>query len=210
MAGDGYFIVRSEYWRRPMKNNLTDGKANVFSVLIRQLARRFSRLKTLLAAGSDILVVCYVLLALYSLPLIVILTTFVISDGFTKSSSTIEFSMALAGLYASDVRETLGTFVVPFIMAYAVAGAQKNDRIEARTLWLFFSLAILFVVSIVVYCAVTTRIDLMLSQTSANKEFVIESKRQFLSMSASYVKELLVYISLLIGISRARRSEEPQ
>lgn len=185
-------------------------KAGVLSVVIRMVEGSTRRFKRWLWAPSDILVICYVLLGLYSLPLLVILATFVLSDGFTKSSPVIEFNMALAGLYASDVRETLGTFVVPFIMAYAVAGVQRSGRVQARTLWLFLVLVVLFVISIIVYCAVTTRIDLMLSQTSVAPAFVMESKKQFLLISSSYVKELLVYISLLIGISQAGRSEEPK
>lgn len=158
-----------------------------------------------MASSSDILTICYALLALYALPLIVLLVTFIASDWYTTSSPTISFSMALAGLYASDVRETLGTFVVPFIMAYAVAGVQKDGRIEARTLWLFMTLALLFLMSIMVYCAVTTRIDVMLGQTDASAEDVLASRENFLAMSRAYVKELLVYISLLIGISQAGR-----
>jgi hypothetical protein len=172
------------------------------------LLRLLQRARAWMKSSSDILTICYALLALYALPLIVLLATFVASNWYTQSSPTIEFSMALAGLYASDVRETLGTFVVPFIMAYAVAGVQKDGRIEARTLWLFVTLALLFLVSIIVYCAVTTRIDVMLGQTDASPEDVLASREHFLAMSRAYVKELLVYISLLIGISQAGRQGE--
>ncbi|MDH5833396.1 hypothetical protein [Luteimonas kalidii] len=168
----------------------------------------FLRVKSWLESPSDILTICYVLLGLYALPLIVLLATFIASDWYTRSSPTITFSMAIAGLYASDVRETLGTFVVPFIMAYAVAGVQKDGRIEARTIWLFATLTFLFLLSIVVYCAITTRVDVMLGQTDALPEVVSKSREHFLAMSRDYVKELLVYISLLIGISQAGRQGE--
>lgn len=172
-----------------------------------RLRRTLRHVREWLSSSSDVLTICYTLLALYALPLIVILVTFVASDGFSISSPAISFSMALAGLYASDVRETLGTFVVPFIMAYAVAGAQKDARIESRTLWLFFTLAALFVASIIVYCAITTSVNTMLAQSDEGTEAVISSRQNFLAMSEAYVKELLVYISLLIGISQARRGE---
>jgi len=164
---------------------------------------RFGRMFRWVSKPRDILVVCYVLLTLYALPLFIVLFAFLVSSGFTVSSRSIDFSIALAGLYASEIRETLGTFVIPFITAYAVAGVQKERRVEARTLWLFFSLTTLFLISVVVYSAVQTQIDVMLSQTALDADRMMESKDNFLNMSSAYVKELLVYISLLIGITQA-------
>lgn len=163
-----------------------------------------------LASPYDILFVCYALLFLYALPLIVILIAFISSDWFKASSPTIVFSMSLAGLYASEIRETLGTFVVPFVTAYAVAGVQKGGRLEPRTIWLFFTLVLLFLISVVVYSAIDQKVVTMLSQTSVGKDEAQEAKVHFISMSKSYVKELLVYISLVIGISNAGRKEEKQ
>lgn len=191
-----------------MSNIMVSAARNIGVSVARWTGSHACRVWVWLTATYDILVVCYVLLLLYALPLIVILAAFVVSDWFTASSPMIEFSMALAGLYALDVRPTLGTFVVPFVTAYAVAGVQKNDRLEAKTMWLFFTLTLLFLMSIVVYGAIQLRVDQMIGQTSQSKVISTDAKENFLSMSVAYVKELLVYISLVIGISRAGRTGE--
>jgi hypothetical protein len=191
-----------------MSNQLLTNAGEFLMGIFRSFTNRMRQAVAWLKSPFDILFVCYALLMLYALPLIVILFAFVSSDWFTKSSALISFSMSLASLYASNVRETLGTFIVPFVTAYAVAGVQKGNRLEARTLWLFVTLIGLFLMSIVVYSAIQTKVDTMLGQTSVPKPDRLAAKNQFLSMSASYVKELLVYISLLIGISHAGRAGE--
>jgi len=150
------------------------------------------------------LLIAYTLLVLYSLPLFVLLITFVVSSGFTASSSWIEFAIALSGIYLTPTRDTLGTFVVPFITAYATTTIQKGIGIERETLTFFFVLVTIFLLSILVYCAVNMRVDLLLTQLSETKESVLSgSKEKLLAVASSYVKETLAYISLLLGISQA-------
>ncbi len=155
------------------------------------------------------ILICYTLLGLYAIPLFLILATFAASNGFTETSKFIDFGLALVALYSADTRETLGTFVVPFVTAYAVADAQGKGKVAAKTVWLFGTLTTLFLLSVVAYCAVHTRVDVMLGQTSVDGETLLKSRGEFLSISSAYVKELLVYISLVIGISQARKSETP-
>jgi hypothetical protein len=148
--------------------------------------------------------IAYTLLVLYSLPLLVLLITFLVSSGFTESSSLIEFSIALSGIYLTPTRDTLGTFVVPFVTAYATTTIQKGVGVERATLVFFFVLVAIFLLSILVYCAVNMRVDLLLTQLSETNQSVLSgSKEKLLAVAASYVKETLAYISLLLGISQA-------
>ena len=178
------------------------------AAMIAWLSARAHKIRTWLTSPFDILVICYSLLFLYALPLIVIIAAFAMSGWFSSESPLIEFSISLAALYASEVRESLGTFVVPFVTAYAVAGVQKSDRLEARTTWLFLTLTLLFLMAIVVNGAIRLKVDVMIAQTGFAKAVSIEAKDNLLLMSKAYVKEILVYISLLIGISRAGAAGE--
>jgi hypothetical protein len=129
--------------------------------------------------------IAYTLLVLYSLPLLVLLITFLVSSGFTESSSLIEFSIALSGIYLTPTRDTLGTFVVPFVTAYATTTIQKGVGVERATLVFFFVLVAIFLLSILVYCAVNMRVDLLLTQLSETNQSVLSgSKEKLLAVAA--------------------------
>lgn len=153
------------------------------------------------------LLITYTLLGLYSLPLLIILVTFAVSDGFAASSSWSEFSIALSGIYLSPTRDSLGTFVVPFVTAYSITTIQKGAGIERETKILFFVLVAIFIVSILVDCAINMRVDLLITNLSETNESILSgSKEKLLAMAKSYVKESLAYISLLLGISQSSKA----
>ncbi len=153
------------------------------------------------------LLITYTLLGLYSLPLLIIMVTFSVSDGFAASSSWSEFSIALSGIYLSPTRDSLGTFVVPFVTAYAITTIQKGAGIERETKILFFVLVAIFIVSILVYCAINMRVDLLITNLSETNQSILSgSKEKLLAMAESYVKESLAYISLLLGISQSSKA----
>jgi hypothetical protein len=134
------------------------------------------------------------------------LTSFFASDGFTISSSWIEFSIALSGIYLTPIRDALGACVVPFITAYAVTSIQQDTKIEIETRVLFLSIVGIFLLSILAYCAIKMRIDVFLGQLSATNQTELSGvKVKLLSMAESYVKEVLAYISLLLGISKSSK-----
>ena len=152
------------------------------------------------------LIVAYSLLVLYSLPLIVLLITFAATEGFAEASLWAEFTVALSKVYLSPVRDALGTFVVPFLTAYAVSSIQKGVEIKLQTLVMFFVLILIFVVSILVYCAVDMRGESLVQSLQEWDQGKLKSFSDDLkSMSGSYVKETLAYISLLIGISQSAK-----
>ncbi len=156
------------------------------------------------------LLITYTLLGLYSLPLFIILVTFSVSNGFATSSIWSEFSIALSGIYLSPTRDSLGTFVVPFVTAYAITTIQKRARIERQTIILFFVLVTIFIASVLVYCAINMRIEkLIVNLDETNQSIIIKSKEKLLLMSESYVKETLAYISLLLGISQSSKAGNP-
>jgi hypothetical protein len=152
--------------------------------------------------------IVFTLLGLYSLPLFVLLVTFIVTAGFSEASVWSEFAISLSGIYLSPLRDTLGTFAVPFITAYAVTTVQKDTSVAPDTLRLFYTLVLLLVVAITTYCVTDMRVSVLLSQLMEGDADKLEKfKERLLGISSAYVKELLVYISLLLGITGTKRRE---
>lgn len=147
------------------------------------------------------------LLALYILPLIIITITYVMSSSFTTPGSGVFFgySIALTKIYLGPMRETLGTFVVPFITAYAVSSIQKGMGFERDTKIIFFLMVAAFLLAIIVYCMMDTGVNQLLAESMINDQTELKETRiKLLQMPESYIKETLAYISLLLGISHSK------
>ena len=153
------------------------------------------------------LLITYTLLVLYTLPLFILLFTDFVSTGFIMPSSWIEFSIALCGIYLASARDTLGTVVVPLVTAYSATSLQREDTIGRDTKCIFFVLVAIFILSILVYCSVKTRLDILLAQlTETDQSILSTSKEKLITMTESYVKETLAYIALVLGISQSLRT----
>lgn len=152
------------------------------------------------------LLVTSLLFLLYALPLLIIGVTAVASSGFSEASSLVEFSVALSGVYLGPTRDTLGTFVVPFITASAATSIHKGAGIERETKVIFIVLVVLFVLSALVFCEVQMHADILVHQLNTeNQESLKGVDEKLKNMSESYIKEILGYISLLLGISQTSK-----
>lgn len=156
------------------------------------------------------LIVAYTLIALYSIPVVVLLGAFLISGGFQQGGFALDFSVALAGIYFASTREALGTFVVPFVTAFSAGQISgKEDKYSKKTLTLFFVLVALFLISMFSYAIISMRWESFLAQLDeANDAILRNAKSQLLGMSSAYVKESLAYISLLLGVTQATRMRQ--
>jgi len=154
------------------------------------------------------MVVAYTLLLLYALPVLVLLIAFAFSSGFALHSQWLEFSVALSGIYFTNTRDALGTFVVPFVTAFSVSRLQPDEgRYHPQTLRLFFVLVGLFLASMLCYSVVSMRVNEFVSQLNESSPGALaETKTRLLNVSAAYVKESLAYISLLLGVAQAANS----
>lgn len=154
------------------------------------------------------LIVAYTLITLYSIPVLVLLGSFLLSDGFQQGSFALDFSVALAGIYFTATRDALGTFVVPFVTAFSAGQISGEEgKYSKKTMALFFVLVALFLLSMLCYAVINMRWESFLAQLNeANSAVLKNAKEQLLGVSAAYVKESLAYISLLLGVTQATRA----
>lgn len=155
------------------------------------------------------LIIMSLLFMLYALPLFIIGITAIASSGFTEASGLVEFSVALSGVYLGPTRDTLGTFVVPFITAYAATSLHKGIGIERETMGIFIVLVALFVLAALVFCEVQMHADILVGQLNTiNQEVLKGVDEKLKNMSEAYIKEILGYISLLLGITQTSRTND--
>jgi hypothetical protein len=157
------------------------------------------------------LLVAYTLLLLYALPVLVLLLAFALSSGFTVASPWLDFSVSLSGIYFTETRDALGTFVVPFVTAFSVGRLPARESYHPQTLVMFFVLVLLFVLSMLAYSLVNMRAEAFVAQLDESAGEVLKQiKQRLLDVSTAYVKESLAYISLLLGVAQAnRKSPQP-
>lgn len=156
------------------------------------------------------LIVAYTLIALYAIPIFVLLAAFALSSGFSEGSASLDFSIALSGIYFTSTRDALGTFVVPFVTAFSVRQISgQQGKYSKQTMALFFVLVVLFLLSMFANAIMQMRWDSFLAQVEeANAEILKGAKDKLLGVTEAYVKELLAYISLLLGVTQATRTSE--
>ena len=160
----------------------------------------------------NLMFVTYVMLALYALPLFVIAVVSIATDGFSRSTLGLDFTISIAGVFMSPTRDALGTFVVPFIMAYSVTAVRRRSGLERSALQLFVLLVALFLLSLCTHCIVDMRIDQLIHQlTTDDQQRLNEIRTNLPALTQAYIKETLAYVSLILGISRTDNaaSESP-
>lgn len=160
----------------------------------------------------SLMFVTYTMLALYALPLFVIAIVAFATEGFSRSTLGLDFTISIAGVFMSPTRDALGTFVVPFIMAYSVTTVRRGSGMEHEALQLFVLLVALFLLSLCTHCIVDMRLDQLIHQLKTDDQDRLHEIRQNLpALTQAYIKETLAYVSLILGISRTDRvaSETP-
>lgn len=176
--------------------------------------------------------VIYCLLGIYILPIIILLLAFAMSHGFSCPNVMIDFTLALSPIFQSQLRNALGTIVVPFVTALATSQRQlslscqdkpiesnkkfrkkntsqdknidKNKSTTSRYR-LFIVLVILFFLTLISYGVTQMRSSTLIQQLSETDPEKLNSIKEFLkNMTESYMKELLAYISIVLGISKSK------
>lgn len=152
------------------------------------------------------LFVTYTLLFLYAAPVFVLLLAFFMSDGFRLASDWLEFSVSLSGIYFTETRNSLATFVVPFVTAYSTGRLSAERGMNRGAVTLFMVLVCLFCLSILAYSLVSMHIDKFVANLSEDSSTLLrDAERKLLDVAAAYVKETLAYISLLLGVAQSTR-----
>lgn len=155
------------------------------------------------------LAITFTLLFIYTIPLILIITIFIWSQFSNVSADAYELITQLSGIYLGTTRETIGTFLVPFVTAYAISDIQyENTELKKGTIIILYTMIIIFVFSIFAYSIIQIKLGTWMSNLDVTDINTLETmKNNLIDMSKSYLKETLAYISLLLGISHVKRSK---
>ncbi len=138
--------------------------------------------------------IVWIMLALYALPLISILVAIITSLSFRMESAAVIVAAAIAEDFSKNLRETFGSLVVPLLTAFAIKHVGADEEVPPRTLAIFGTLAVMFLVSVLTHAFVTGNADFV-------KDYGQATFTAFSDVTASYSKEALTFIALTIGIS---------
>src|SRR5262249_47845973 len=108
-----------------------------------------------------------IVLTLYALPLFGILLSLVVSNGFGVESSAVYVVGIIADEFVRDLRATFGSMVVPLLTAFAVKTIGADEKVPARTMAIFASLAALFVLSAMAFALVSYNKDQIIHHDKA-------------------------------------------
>jgi hypothetical protein len=158
---------------------------------------RAARASALVARSAPVQIT---LLTFYSLPLLLSLIGAVTSRGFLDQSSFLTLALQITTQYIESLRESFATFVIPFVTAYAAAGARREEAGGLGSNALFFVIASLLLVSIFLLGLLNVRSEDFFQIFELKPEAVKTLYDREKALLAAYTKELLVYISLLIGV----------
>ena len=142
--------------------------------------------------------VVVVVLGLYSLPLLGIVLSFIMSAGFTENSVTVSIASTIAIEFLQTLRDGFGTLLVPILTALVVHPTGADGRLPARTVTIFIGLAVLFLISVAAVGVASP------DSVSYLKHYGDNVPDAFTKTARSYAKELLTYMALTLGISLKR------
>lgn len=141
------------------------------------------------------------LLTLYSFPLFLIVGSMFTSRGFALESDFVMIAFRVTTQYVDSLRESFATFVIPFVTAFSSVGSARFDTPGLSPLKLFFVLVSLLAVAILALAFLNVREQTFLASLPVDP---IKGAALFAdgrTVLSAYIKELLTYISLLLGIS---------
>lgn len=155
------------------------------------------------------LILAYTLIALWVLPMVLLLSAILESSGFSGPSFYTDMSVGVVGVYLEPVRTALASFVVPFVAAYSISEVQEGKKINTQTLTMFFILVAVFLLAVIVAALLRVNEDRFLQSVTVTMSVDTKLEALYgevLELITAYVKESLVYISLILGISQYKRS----
>ncbi len=141
------------------------------------------------------------LLVLYSLPLILLIYSAVVTSDFKYESRTMEVTLQIVTQYVETLREAFATFVIPFVTALAAGRWSNSTEGGLKPLHLFFILVAILLSAIVILAYMNASSSDIQESLNLSPEEASSQVKQAIGIASSYVKELLIYISLLLGVS---------
>lgn len=153
-----------------------------------------------------------VLIFIYILPLLVLTIAFFESQHFKQPSLISESFVAMVDVYLANTRDTLGSFMLPFLTANTFAELRKENssQVDNEKFHNFFYVLVgIFMLSIFVYCLVTLNIESLISNLNeTNESKVNQIKLETEVMTKSYIKETIGFIALMLGIEKSSEANK--
>lgn len=138
----------------------------------------------------------YLVLGLYSLPLITIVAAAIASQLFASESQLIYIAGKISMTFLKNLWEYFGVIIVPMITAFSIPIRVADQNIPRKTLWLISVLAFLFLLSIALYGIISS-----VKYQTRIENFGKETWGAFSDVTVSYIKGFLTYFALTLGIS---------
>lgn len=146
------------------------------------------------------------LLALYSLPLLLLMMTPFVSQGYTESSIFVETTYRVVTKYITDLRDAFAVFVIPFVTAMSSGRWDNSTKGGLKPIHTFFIFIGLLTVSILLGAYMHVKQDFMKSMQEVDSETALANVTATLAIVDDYIKEILTYISLFLGVSLWKKS----
>ena len=146
-------------------------------------------------------IILYIVIAIYSLPLIGVVFSFFHSDAFSLQSQIIYIVESMATTHLSLIRDTLGTIFVPLLAAFSIKIRSSEEKVPYTTICLIVVLAVFIVVSAISF-GVIKAYEKRLIQFG---QTVFNSYRD---ISLSYVREYLIYFAMTLGVGIPKKKQD--
>ncbi len=149
-------------------------------------------------------VIVYSLLFIYSLPLFSICFSIYVTDFFiVRGDDVVYMADAISSTFFSLFRDSFGSIIIPLVTAYSIPIRQPNQPIPRQTLYLFFTLMVIFLLAMILYAVVSYH-HIALDkyyQEAADGKLPKDVFKAFVNTITAYGKESLAYVALLLGLS---------
>lgn len=145
----------------------------------------------------------YVLLSLYLLPLLAMVVATVLSDFFQTAPTTVGLAAALSAGFLTILRAAFATMLIPLITTYSMPTRNVAHALPQRTRKLLWFLTVWLTTSVLMYAV----IDVYEPSIRSYGENTYEA---FRSTSQLYVKELISYIMITLGLSLRKAASTPR
>lgn len=145
------------------------------------------------------------LLALYSLPLFLLALTPFASDGYLEPSVLVDATFKVVARYVAELRDAFAVFVVPFVTAMSSGRWDGDAKGGLKPIHTFFIFIAMLTLSIVLHAYIDTKGGAVAEIQTTEPDKATENVETALAILNTYTKEVLTYISLLVGVSLWRR-----
>jgi len=136
----------------------------------------------------------YVLLAIYSLPLVGIILSALMSDLFSSEIQMVYVVAAISDAFGKLLRDLFGNLFVALLCVYSVPLGSRKQIIPKERRGIFYFFVVLLFLGILLY-------GVIVAFEGRIRNYGVDTFQGFKEIALSYPREALTYIALTLGIS---------